>query len=120
MIKHIEIKTYKTCDINVTVKIDYDAEKISLVERNPNSDSGFKPKQWLFTDRSLEYTHTWKLIFEAMKYAVEKAEEDLNSYIENRRKEAEDEMCEVLDLATDMIKSKSKPMPAAKGKFWKK
>jgi len=106
MIKHIEIKTYKTCDINITVKIDYDTEKISLVERCPNN--GFKAKQWLFTERSLEYTHTWKLIFEAMKYAVEKAEEDLNSYIENRRKEAEDEMCEVLDFATSMVKNKSK------------
>jgi len=38
MIKHLEVKTYEYCGINVTVSIDYDRSFISLLEKKDNGE----------------------------------------------------------------------------------
>lgn len=68
MKKHIEIITITTNDIDVTIKVDYDEMKMSLVEKKGCS---YETKTWMFAERSIEYKKGWDNILEAMGKAIE-------------------------------------------------
>ena len=70
-------RTYNYRGVNVLVKLDFIDSTVSLVERDDNKESGFKPKEWLFSDRGLEYLNGWRLILKAMDYAVEQAKKEM-------------------------------------------
>lgn len=70
-------RTYNYRGVNVLVKLDFIESTVSLVERDDNKESGFKPKDWLFADRGLEYLNGWRLILKAMDYAVEQAKKEM-------------------------------------------
>jgi nuclear transport factor 2 (NTF2) superfamily protein len=57
-----ETLAYTAYDITVYVKINYEQNKISLVEPNGNYGA-YKAKNWVFTDRGIEYVYGWKNIF---------------------------------------------------------
>jgi hypothetical protein len=103
MIKHLEIKTYEYCGIKVTVKIDYNDDTISLVERELDN---YVKKEWVFINRGLEFMSSWLDILDAMKYAIEEARKELKAYKDAKFKEKNDNVCEALDLATAIIKKK--------------
>lgn len=107
--KHLEIKTYRACDIEITVKIDYDAETISLVEkecgRHVEGMPQYGNKNWVFVGRGLEFMQGWENILDAMKYAIKQASKELADYLKEVEKDKEDQACEILDLATDLIKA---------------
>jgi hypothetical protein len=68
MKKHIEIITITTNNIAVTVKIDYDEMKMSLVEKK---GCKYETKTWMFAGRSIGYKKSWNEILEAMGKAIE-------------------------------------------------
>ena len=76
--KNLEIRTIEHNGVKVTIRIDYDKGKVSLME---SVDGVWKPKKWLFADRGLEYMNGWKGVLEAMQEAVKQCkialEEDL-------------------------------------------
>lgn len=76
---NLTIKTIEHKGVKVTYKIDFDQRKISLVEK---TDNGWKPKQWLFKERTPEYLNSWMLIMEAMQEAVRIAKLELDAHIE--------------------------------------
>jgi hypothetical protein len=88
MIKHLEIKTYEYCGISVTVKIDYNDDTISLVERKLDN---YVKKEWIFINRGLEFMGSWIEILDAMKYAIEEAQKELEQYKRDKMKEKEDD-----------------------------
>lgn len=67
--------TYKR--INVLVKIDFLDKTVSLVERDDNVEAGFKPKEWLFADRTKDYLNGWLIILQAVEYAISEAKKEL-------------------------------------------
>ena len=81
MKKHIEIITITTNDIAVTVKIDYDEMKMSLVEKTAR---GYESKTWMFAGRSIEYKKGWDNILEAMGKAIEFGMEKLKEEADSR------------------------------------
>lgn len=92
--KHLEIKTIEHRGIKVMVKIDYDAAEISLMEQQPNTvPIAYKPKDWKFTKRGIEYMDAWVVILEAMQVAIKEAKKDLNTYL----KEKEDKAIKMVD-----------------------
>jgi len=107
MIKHLEIKSYQYGDISVTVKIDYDNQKISLVEKEWNSPN-IQNKKWVFADRGLDFKNGWLNILTAMKYAIEQSFMELESYNKMKAKEKMDSVEAVLTKATEIVKNKSK------------
>lgn len=70
-------RTYNYKGVNVLVKLDFIESTVSLVERDENKESGFKPKEWFFSDRGIEYLNGWRLILKAMDYAVEQAKKEM-------------------------------------------
>lgn len=70
-------RTYVYKRVNVIVKIDFLEKKLSLVEKDENSESGFKPKDWFFADRTTEYLNGWRLILQAIDYAIVEAKKEL-------------------------------------------
>lgn len=83
--KHFEIKAYDHEGIRVFVEIDYDAETISLVEREQRSR--FKMKQWVFSGRTIGYMQGWQNILDAMKVAIECARIDLQKHLDAKERE---------------------------------
>lgn len=77
----IIIRTYTNFGIGVTVKIDFDKKTISLV------DDQFKPKNWKFSDRTIDYMQGWKNILTAIEMAIDEASEDLTIEIEKEKNE---------------------------------
>lgn len=92
MTKHLEIKTIEYGDISVAVKIDYDAETVSLVEAGPKNQGIYQwtPKQWVFNKRGIEYMKGWLDIMSAMMNAVVVAQKDLQEYLDAKSKAKED------------------------------
>ena len=110
MIKHLEVKTYQYGDVKVMVEINYNTEKISLVETNHNDHSAdfrTQPKKYIFVQRELSYMNGWRNVLLAMGYAIDEAEKDLKDYIEARRKAIADDTTAILMEATDIVKRKS-------------
>ena len=82
-IKHLEIKEYSLNSVSVLVKIDYDKETISLLEAGSNPS----PKRWMFAERGIEFMQGWRNILDAMRYAIDQAEADLDKHLKAREKE---------------------------------
>lgn len=109
MIKHLEIKTYENCGVMVHVKIDYDKSEISLVEANKDYDAfNYPDKKWLFACRKLEFMRDWLNILEGMRFAIESAYKELKEYKDMKKKEKEDDICNIMMEATDIVKNKKK------------
>ena len=53
--------------------IDFQKGKISLID-----DVG--AKKWVFAEREIEYMQGWRDILDAMKYAIDQAEEELKAF----------------------------------------
>lgn len=90
---HQIIKTITTNGIGVTVKIDFDNNQVSLVERVDNT---FKPKQFIFHKRGLDYMNGWFNILDAMQAAVIEAQQMLKKDKEEKEKVVEDKIISVL------------------------
>lgn len=101
MTKNIEIKTLETNGIKVTIKVDYDAGTVSLVER-ATSDIGYTPKKYLFANRGVEYMQGWLNVLEAQAEAIKVAKKDL----EDEQKRKNDFVTDVLIEATEMVKER--------------
>ncbi len=72
----LTIKRYYFKGIGVNVRIDYSKKTVDLVEWDKIADD-YVPKRWIFTGRTLEYMAGWRLILDAMDYAVASATKEL-------------------------------------------
>lgn len=89
--KHLEIKTIEYKGIEVVVKIDYENEEISLVEKQKNSNpSVYTAKNWFFAKRGIEFTNSWLVILDAMKNAITVAKKELEAFQKEQAKKKED------------------------------
>lgn len=82
--KNLEIKTIEHNGIKVSVKIDYDKQTISLVERK--NGGAYQDKAWYFSGRGVEYMKGWSDILEAMNYAAQYGKEQLKEHLELSQK----------------------------------
>jgi len=85
--KHLEIKTYTHKGIDVTVKLDYDFERISLVKRESNGL--YSSKKYLFAERESEYMNGWLVILEAMQYAIKEAKKEMDQFLKEQKDRSE-------------------------------
>jgi len=90
--KHLEIKTIEYNGHKIIIKIDYDREVVSLVEaQGKNNDNiNYSAKQWVFANRGIEYMNGWIIILDAIKFAIQEAKKDLQSFLDERAKEKEE------------------------------
>jgi len=104
--KYLEIKSCVLGDVRVAVKIDYKAEQISLVEVNDKSTPvSYPAKQWIFSNRSVEYMNGWIAILDAMKLAIKEAKKEMDEYLTAEEKAKADLM---IAIAKEDLKSKKK------------
>ena len=99
-----ETIAYTAYDITVYVKINYDKNKISLVEPSGNYGA-YKAKNWVFADRGVEYMNGWKNILKAMQEAISFAEQKLLNYQHEEEKANVDMLIE-LDKASKKLRGK--------------
>lgn len=85
--RHLDIKTHEHKGVKVAVEINFDTQKISLVEF-VSRDTGcidpqkkWRAKDWNFSGRELEYMQGWQDVFDAMKNATKLATEELSGYL---------------------------------------
>lgn len=101
--KNLEIRTVEKFGIKITLKIDYDRGKVSMVERN--ADGTFVPKRWTFADRELEYMGGWMQILHAMQFAVDEATKELEKLQEQNDKKEIDAI-QMLERASKVLNRK--------------
>lgn len=82
MKKITETRTYTFNDINVTIRINYIENKISIVDPN----NGYRDKQFIFCNRGVEYMNGWLNILEAMKSAIKEAKKDYEAELAEQTK----------------------------------
>lgn len=71
----LKVKKYEFSDGTIIrVKIDFEKNKVSLVDQN-NANTNFK-----FAERGLEYMNGWLNILGAMRYAVREARDELEAW----------------------------------------
>ena len=106
--KHLEIKTIETNGVKVIVKIDYDKGEISLVDKQSvqANEIRFVGKQWVFSNRTIDFMDGWINIFEAMTEAVKVAKKELRDF----QKTKETEMVGILNKAMDLVDKESKKL----------
>ena len=75
------VRQYTLYGIRVLVRIDRREKTVSLVEWDDRKDD-YKPKDWRFQDRELEYMDGWRAIMRAMEYAVTEAKKELEKFKE--------------------------------------
>jgi hypothetical protein len=70
--KQLEILTFEKNKIEVTVKLDYLAKTISLVETTKNQmiNENRKIKQYIFAGRNADFVNNWMKILDAIRYAM--------------------------------------------------
>ena len=111
---HFEVKTYEYGDVKVMVQINYDEEKVSLIERSAphmaqvGMGAGFKGKNYLFIHRTSEYRNGWLNVLKAMEYAMNEAFDELEAYIKTKQKEKMDNVEAVLMEATGIVKKRAR------------
>jgi hypothetical protein len=79
---HKETISLETEGITVFASIDYDKGTVTLVEKQQ-----YKPKQWLFKDRELEYMNGWIAILNAQIAMVEECKKRLSAFKEEKEAE---------------------------------
>ena len=84
------IKQYETYGIKVLVMIDRRTKTATLVEYD-DKDKKYKPKKWLFQDRTGDYMNGWIAIFRACEQAVIAAKAELEKF-------DDDELQKMLDM----------------------
>ena len=72
-----EIVTVTTNNIGITVKIDYQKNRISVIEPNQNYNS----KKFIFAERGIEYINGWLNILEAIKEAIKFAKDKMEKHL---------------------------------------
>lgn len=112
MIKHIEIKTYEYAHIKIMVRIDFDKGTISLIEKlppqfNDKTTFHFKPKEYVFIERELEYMADWHNILNGMKHAITEATQELEEYLDHKQKEKAEEVTDVLIQASEIVRNRN-------------
>lgn len=76
----IVYRAYNYKGVSILVKIDFLNKTATLVERDKGyGQDGFKPKKWLFADRTTEYFAGWEMILDAMKFAINEARKELEA-----------------------------------------
>ena len=70
-----EIKTVEHKGISIAVKVDYVEGTASFVE--VNRAGSYPPKQFIFSNRTLDYMNGWLDILSAMQEAVKVCKADL-------------------------------------------
>ena len=89
--KYLEIKSYVLNDVRVVVKLDYQNQTISLVEVNDRSTPvSYPPKQWIFSNREVQYMDGWIAILDAMKLSVKEAKKEMEAYLAAEEKAKEE------------------------------
>lgn len=83
---NLEVLTVESGGIKVRVMIDYDKQKVSLIDNNNN------PKKYVFASRELNYIDEWFKILGAMNYAMSIAKEKLEKHKEEKDKEFENKI----------------------------
>ena len=73
--KHLEIGTYNSNGINVTVQINYDNGTLSLVDGNPAGNFMFK--NYVFRKGDQKQILVWLDVLDAMKKALSDASLEL-------------------------------------------
>lgn len=68
------IRDYVYQATTARVRIDFFKGEIHLL------DNDFSAKKWVFANRSIEYMQGWKQILDAMKYAIDRATEEMEGY----------------------------------------
>lgn len=107
--QHLEIRTIRTNDINVTIKIDYDAGTVSLVENQGTPfESSWKPKRYLFAGRELNFMNGWLNILGAMRAAVEEGKKALEKDLTEKSAFKEEAMIEFFNPTLPPL---GKPLP---------
>ncbi len=98
MEKHIEVRTTEHKGIKVMVKIDYDNNQVSLVEKNEQmfKDTLFTSKKWVFANRGVEYMNGWLDVLEAMASAVKDAKSDLEKVLKAREVKKEKMVVDII------------------------
>lgn len=86
----LSIKKYEFTDgTTIRVKIDFEKNKVSLVDQN-NDKTNF-----IFAERGLKYMNGWVNILGAMQYAIRAARDELEAW----QKEQEDKKTEqIIDI----------------------
>lgn len=76
----IVYRAYNYKGVSILVKINFLDKTVTLVEREKGyGQDGFKPKKWLFADRTTEYLTGWEMILDAMKFAINEARKELEA-----------------------------------------
>lgn len=97
-------RVYHYKGVAVCVEIDFAREVISLVEKNSNT---YKPKNWKFAERGIDYMTGWQTIFDAMAHAVGEA----TVLLEAHKKSQTEKFAELLiNLEEHRLKNPSKPI----------
>jgi len=71
-------RVYTQAGISICMEIDLEKETISMVDRKSNGQ--YKPKDWQFYGRELEYMGGWLKILTAMQAAVIEATKVLDAF----------------------------------------
>lgn len=96
-------QAYTHKGITVVLEIDCEKKNITFVERDHNGK--YKPKKWVFAERTREYLGGWILILDAMAYAIKEA----NKLLEELDKRDEEKFVAMLmALADPKLKPEAK------------
>lgn len=87
-------RVYKKHGIAVVVDIDFENNRVSLMERTGSGE--YRPKSWVFQDRSNDYMGGWIRIFKAMEYAVTEASKELAKALDKKEQEQLHNIVEIL------------------------
>lgn len=91
----LTIKKYEFSDgTTIRVKIDFEKNKVSLVDQNGSNH------KYLFAERGLEYMNGWLNILGAMQYAVRSARDELQAW-QDAQKEKDTKMIIDIMVALD-------------------
>lgn len=122
MNQHLEVRTIKTNDINVTILIDYDRGTLSLVEADPmNPANRWKGKKYFFANRELNYMNGWINILEAMMAAVEEGKKLLEKDLAQKSAFKEEDLIgNIISFGIPIRAAAPKPIKRSKQKFHSK
>lgn len=91
-----ETISYEHRGVIIYLHLDYENEKVSLVEKNGT------PKKWEFTKRTREYLGGWWVILEAMQKATEYGDQRLRDQAEARKKIKTDKQFKLMVALSDI------------------
>lgn len=80
-IKRYEVIEIINKEVSMSLEVNYDKQTMALVHQEGN---GFKPKAFIFTNRTASYLKGWKNIFETMQMAAEIGAKLLNESMDHR------------------------------------